>query len=72
MVASLDDAVESKRKLETGGDMPAVDMIMAEDEAGFGDLEVDDYDEEANRMDQAKRKPRIPYILMKMTISMLS
>jgi ATP-dependent RNA helicase DDX46/PRP5 len=35
------------------GDMPAVDMTMAEDEAGVGDLEVDDDDEEANRMDQA-------------------
>ncbi|KAF8803654.1 P-loop containing nucleoside triphosphate hydrolase protein [Phlegmacium glaucopus] len=53
VVASLDDAVESKRKLETLGDMPAVDMTMAEDEAGVGDLEVDDDDEEANRMDQA-------------------
>lgn len=53
VVASLDDAVESKRKLETLGDMPAIDMTMAEDEAGVGDLEVDDDDEEANRMDQA-------------------
>ena len=53
VVASLDDVVESKRKLETLGDMPAVDMTMAEDEAGVGDLEVDDDDEEANRMDQA-------------------
>ncbi|KAJ3517972.1 hypothetical protein NLJ89_g166 [Agrocybe chaxingu] len=51
--ASLDDSVESKRKLETLGDMPAIDMTMAEDEAGVGDLEVDDDDEEANRMDQA-------------------
>ncbi|KAG6840460.1 hypothetical protein C0991_006596 [Blastosporella zonata] len=51
--ASLDDAVETKRKLETLGDMPAVDMTMAEGEAGVGDLEVDDDDEEANRMDQA-------------------
>ncbi|KAF9569353.1 P-loop containing nucleoside triphosphate hydrolase protein [Agrocybe pediades] len=50
---ALDDAVESKRKLETLGDMPAIDMTMAEDEAGVGDLEVDDDDEEANRMDQA-------------------
>jgi ATP-dependent RNA helicase DDX46/PRP5 len=53
VVASLDDAVESKRKLETLGDMPAIDMTMVEDEAGVGDLEVDDDDEEANRMDQA-------------------
>ncbi|RDB22636.1 Pre-mRNA-processing ATP-dependent RNA helicase PRP5 [Hypsizygus marmoreus] len=53
VAASLDDAVETKRKLETLGDMPAVDMTMAEGEAGVGDLEVDDDDEEANRMDQA-------------------
>ena len=53
VVASLDDAVESKRKLETLGDMPAVDMTMAKDEAGVGDLEVDDDDEEANQMDQS-------------------
>ena len=33
--------------------MPAVDMTMAGDEAGVGDFEVDDDDEEANRMDQA-------------------
>jgi len=45
--------VETKRKLETLGDMPAVDMTMAEGEVGVGDLEVDDDDEEANRMDQA-------------------
>ncbi|KAF5387718.1 hypothetical protein D9615_000271 [Tricholomella constricta] len=53
VVASLDDAVETKRKLETLGDMPAVDMTMAEGGVGVGDLEVDDDDEEANRMDQA-------------------
>jgi len=53
LAASLDDAVETKRKLETLGEMPAVDMTMAEGEAGVGDLEVDDDDEEANRMDQA-------------------
>lgn len=52
-VTALDDAVETKRKLETLGEMPAVDMTMAEGEAGVGDLEVDDDDEEANRMDQA-------------------
>lgn len=44
--------METKRKLETLGDMPAVDMSM-KDEAVVGDLEVDDDDEEANRMDQA-------------------
>lgn len=49
----LDDAVESKRKLETLGDMPAVDMSMGDESAGVGDLEVDDDDEEANRMDEA-------------------
>lgn len=51
--ASLDDSVESKRKLEKLGDMPAVDMSMSEEGTGVGDLEVDDDDEEANRMDQA-------------------
>lgn len=49
----MDDSVETKRKLKTLGDMPAVDMTMAEGEASVGDLEVDDDDEEANRMDQA-------------------
>lgn len=51
--ATLDDSVESKRKLEKLEDMPAVDMTMNEDVAEVGDLEVDDDDEEANRMDQA-------------------
>jgi len=51
--ASLDDSVESKRKLEKLGDMPAVDMSMSEDVAGVGDLEVDEEEEEeANRIDQ--------------------
>ncbi|KAJ7095258.1 P-loop containing nucleoside triphosphate hydrolase protein [Mycena belliarum] len=50
---AMDDSVETKRKLETLGDMPAVDMTMAEGEASVGDLEVDDDDEEANKMDQA-------------------
>lgn len=54
--AAMDDSVETKRKLETLGDMPAVDMTMAEGEASVGDLEVDDDDEEANRMDQAMKK----------------
>lgn len=49
----MDDSEETKRKLETLGDMPAVDMTMADGEASVGDLEVDDDDEEANRMDQA-------------------
>jgi ATP-dependent RNA helicase DDX46/PRP5 len=51
--ASLDDSIESKRKLEKLGDMPAVDMSMTEGGVGVGDLEVDDDDDEANRMDQA-------------------
>ncbi|KAF4602211.1 pre-mRNA processing RNA-helicase [Pleurotus pulmonarius] len=51
--AVMDDAVETKRKLETLGDMPAVDMTMTEGEPSVGDLEVDDDDEEANRIDQA-------------------
>lgn len=53
LTASLDDSEESQRKLETLGDMPAIDMTMTEDATGVGDLEVDDDDEEANRMDQA-------------------
>ena len=55
-VAAMDDSVETKRKLETLGEMPAVDMTMADGEASVGDLEVDDDDEEANRMDQAMKK----------------
>ncbi|KAG1863409.1 P-loop containing nucleoside triphosphate hydrolase protein [Suillus tomentosus] len=52
--AAMDDSDETKqRKLETLGEMPAVDMTMADGEASVGDLEVDDDDEEANRMDQA-------------------
>ena len=55
--ASLDDSVESKRKLEKLEDMPAVDMSMNEDGAGVGDLEVDDDDDDdANRMDQAMKE----------------
>ncbi|KAF7313693.1 hypothetical protein HMN09_00526100 [Mycena chlorophos] len=54
--ASMDDSVETKRKLETLGDMPAIDMTMAEGEASVGDLENDDDDEEANRMDQANKE----------------
>ncbi|KII94684.1 hypothetical protein PLICRDRAFT_33500 [Plicaturopsis crispa FD-325 SS-3] len=54
-VKAMDDAVETNRKLEKLGDMPAVDMTMAEGEPGVGDLEVDDDDEEANRIDQAAK-----------------
>lgn len=49
---SMDDAIESKRKLEKLEDMPAIDMTMNDDTAEVGDLDVDDDDEEANRMDQ--------------------
>ncbi|TFY82604.1 hypothetical protein EWM64_g1410 [Hericium alpestre] len=57
--ASLDDSVETKRKLEKLGDMPAVDMSMTDGEHNVGDLEVDDEDEEeANRIDTTlKEKP---------------
>lgn len=51
---SMDDSVETKRKLEKLGDMPAVDMSMAEGEQSVGDLEHDDDDEDANRMDETK------------------
>ncbi|KDQ64731.1 hypothetical protein JAAARDRAFT_145809 [Jaapia argillacea MUCL 33604] len=58
--AALDDAVETKRKLEKLEDMPAVDMTMTEPAGGgVGDLEGDDDDEEANRMDrEMKNKAR--------------
>jgi ATP-dependent RNA helicase DDX46/PRP5 len=56
--AVMDDSIETKRKLETLGDMPAIDMTMGDVEASVGDLEVDDDDEEANRMDQALRSKR--------------
>jgi ATP-dependent RNA helicase DDX46/PRP5 len=59
VVSSLDDSVETKRQLEVLGDMPAVDMTMADGEAGIGDLEVDDDDEDANRIDaESKAKAR--------------
>jgi ATP-dependent RNA helicase DDX46/PRP5 len=59
VVSSLDDSVETKRQLEVLGDMPAVDMTMADEEAGIGDLEVDDDDEDANRIDaESKAKAR--------------
>ena len=50
---ALDDTVESKRKLEKLEDMPAIDMTVHDDAAGIGDLDADDDDEEANRIDQA-------------------
>lgn len=54
--AAMDDSVEMKRKLEMIGDMPAVDMTMAEGEASVRDFEVDDDDEEANKMDSGTEK----------------
>ncbi|TFK29358.1 P-loop containing nucleoside triphosphate hydrolase protein [Coprinopsis marcescibilis] len=60
-MTSLDDSVESMRKLEKLEDMPAVDMSMHKDIAAVGDLEGDDDDEEANIMEQAlkaKSKPK--------------
>lgn len=48
----MDDSVETKRKLETLGDMPEIDMTMDEGETIGGDLEGDDDDDEANRIDQ--------------------
>ena len=57
---SMDDSVETKRQLEMLGDMPAVDMTMADGEGTIGDLEVDDDDDEdANRIDaEAKAKAK--------------
>lgn len=50
--ASMDDSVETKRKLPTL-DLPAVDMTMTNGDVSVGDLEVDDdEDEDANKMDQ--------------------
>ena len=59
VVTAMDDSVETKRNLEVLGDMPAVDMTMADGEIGIGDLEVDDDDEDANRIDaESKAKAR--------------
>ena len=57
-ISAMDDSVETKRQLEMLGDMPAIDMSMADGEVGIGDLEVDDDDDEdANRID-AEAKAR--------------
>jgi ATP-dependent RNA helicase DDX46/PRP5 len=58
--SSMDDSVETKRQLKMLGDMPAVDMTMADGEAAIGDLEVDDDDDEdANRIDaESKAKAK--------------
>lgn len=53
--ASFDDSEETKRKLQTL-DLPEVDMTIADGQVSVGDLEVDDDDEEANRIDQEKAK----------------
>ena len=48
----MDDSTESIRELQTLGDMPAVDMTMAEDAPSVGEnLEGDDDEEEAVKMD---------------------
>lgn len=49
--SSMDDSTETTRKLETLGDMPAVDMSMNENAVAVGDLEVDDDDDETTQMD---------------------
>jgi ATP-dependent RNA helicase DDX46/PRP5 len=54
-VASMDDSNETKREIETLGDMPAVDMTMVDGEGAVGDLEGDEDDEEANRMEAAMK-----------------
>lgn len=53
----MDDATETKRKLEKLEDMPAVDMTMPAGAASVGDLEVDDDDDddEANKIDEEKK-----------------
>ncbi|KAF9055079.1 P-loop containing nucleoside triphosphate hydrolase protein [Hymenopellis radicata] len=54
--AAMDDSVETKRTLETLGDMPAIDMSMTDAPTIVGDLEVDDDDEEANRLDRDRQE----------------
>lgn len=50
--AEMDDSTESIRKLQTLGDMPAVDMTMAEDAPSVGEnLEGDDDDEDAVKVE---------------------
>lgn len=48
----MDDSVETKRKLETLGDMPEIDMNMGDQEVAVGDLEGDDDDDEANKIEE--------------------
>jgi ATP-dependent RNA helicase DDX46/PRP5 len=56
---SMDDTIDTKRKLEVLSDMPAIDMTMKEDEAKIGDLEIDDDegDDEAAPAPEAVSKP---------------
>lgn len=50
--AAMDDSTESIRKLQTLGDMPAVDMTMAENAPSVGEnLEGDDDEEEAVKVE---------------------
>ena len=57
--AAMDDSTESIRELQTLGDMPAVDMTMAEDAPSVGEnLEGDDDEEEAVKMD-VDTKPQV-------------
>jgi ATP-dependent RNA helicase DDX46/PRP5 len=57
--ASMDDSVETKRKLETL-DLPEVDMSMNDGQAGIGNLEGDDEEEDdSNKMEVDKPKGAI-------------
>jgi ATP-dependent RNA helicase DDX46/PRP5 len=50
--AVMDDSTETERKLEKLTDMPAVDMSMPDVGSVGENLEVDDDDEEANKIDE--------------------
>ena len=53
----MDDATETTRKLQKLGDMPDIDMSMPAVEESVGEnLEVDDDDDEANRLDQQSKE----------------
>ena len=51
----MDDSTETKRKLEKLGDMPDIDMSMPTDESVGENLEVDDDDDEANKLDEENK-----------------
>ncbi|KIJ37370.1 hypothetical protein M422DRAFT_69318 [Sphaerobolus stellatus SS14] len=56
--AAMDDSVESTRKLQTLGDLPAIDMTIVENGQGIGeDLEADD-DEDDTKMEVDDAKPK--------------